>query len=213
VLPIGCVRDINRAELEHRRIRFTGFPRNWKITTEIVKPRDKTKLQKPDDFVLAGPDVLIKGVSFERYLKDDHTVDWDGTGDGTVATVRPRHSCVRLRNGHGQLWELENATAELHNFHLHQTKFRLARAEDFRNYGIEPPPLLRSGTAIKAQEVNAGAADERNVWHDTLPIEAAQFIFIVINFDAEEQLGRYVFHCHILRHEDDGLMAPLEVIE
>jgi FtsP/CotA-like multicopper oxidase with cupredoxin domain len=38
-------------------------------------------------------------------------------------------------------------------------------------------------------------------------------MFIVINFDAEEQLGRYVFHCHILPHEDGGLMAPnIEVI-
>ncbi len=33
-----------------------------------------------------------------------------------------------------------------------------------------------------------------------------------MNFDAAAQLGRYVYHCHILEHEDDGLMAPLEVI-
>jgi FtsP/CotA-like multicopper oxidase with cupredoxin domain len=37
-------------------------------------------------------------------------------------------------------------------------------------------------------------------------------IFIVVNFDAEEQLGRYVYHCHILKHEDAGLMAPMRVI-
>jgi FtsP/CotA-like multicopper oxidase with cupredoxin domain len=34
----------------------------------------------------------------------------------------------------------------------------------------------------------------------------------MINFDAEEQIGRFVFHCHILEHEDAGLMAPVEVL-
>ena len=32
-----------------------------------------------------------------------------------------------------------------------------------------------------------------------------------MSFVAEEQVGRYVFHCHILKHEDTGLMAPFEV--
>jgi FtsP/CotA-like multicopper oxidase with cupredoxin domain len=32
-----------------------------------------------------------------------------------------------------------------------------------------------------------------------------------MSFDADEQVGRYVFHCHILKHEDSGLMAPIEV--
>jgi len=210
MLPTGCARDINKAELEHRRISFAGFPGAWKITTELVHPKDKLQLQKPGDFV-PDPNATIKRVRFEQYLKPDHTVDWDGVGDGTDPGVRPRHSCVSLRNGHGQLWELNNPTAELHNFHLHQTKFRLAREQDLRDYGIDPGGLsLIASVAIKALLVNAG--DERDIWHDTLPVEPGVPIFIVINFDAEEQLGRYVFHCHILKHEDDGLMAPIEVI-
>jgi FtsP/CotA-like multicopper oxidase with cupredoxin domain len=32
-----------------------------------------------------------------------------------------------------------------------------------------------------------------------------------MSFDADQQIGRYVFHCHILKHEDNGLMAPFEV--
>ena len=32
-----------------------------------------------------------------------------------------------------------------------------------------------------------------------------------MSYDAKEQLGRFVFHCHILKHEDNGLMAPIEV--
>ena len=32
-----------------------------------------------------------------------------------------------------------------------------------------------------------------------------------MSFTAKEQIGRYVYHCHILKHEDTGLMAPMEV--
>jgi suppressor of ftsI len=29
---------------------------------------------------------------------------------------------------------------------------------------------------------------------------------------APVQVGRFVFHCHILEHEDGGMMAPIEVL-
>ncbi len=202
-LPRGCVRDINRAAREHRRIMFAGSG-PWFITTDIVHPKDKTKLQRFDEFE-ADPSASLSFVGFDQYLKPDHTVDWDAS-DG-----RPRHTCVRLSNGHSQLWELNNPTAEVHNFHLHQTKFRLAREEDLKDYGIDPSSLrVKSGLEVKAPSETP--VSDRNVWHDTLPIMSNETIFIVINFDAEEQVGRYVFHCHILKHEDEGLMAPIEVL-
>jgi FtsP/CotA-like multicopper oxidase with cupredoxin domain len=209
-LPPGCVRDINRTELEHRRIMFAGGG-PWLITTEIVHPRDKTKPQRFDEFD-SDPTASLNFIGFDQYLKDDGTVDWEGTGDGNDQRVRPRHTCVRLSNGHGQLWELNNPTATLHNFHLHQTKFRLAKEQDLRDYGIDPSSVsLKSGLQVKTASLDNSALD-RDVWHDTLPIFPNETIFIIINFDAEEQIGRYVYHCHILAHEDQGLMAPIEVI-
>ena len=49
--PKGCVRDINKAARERRRIRFqrAAFPDGWSITTEIVEPNDKTQLQNYTD--------------------------------------------------------------------------------------------------------------------------------------------------------------------
>ena len=59
-------------------------------------------------------------------------------------------------------------------------------------------------------------------WHDTLPvppriqIDDTHFspgrVFIFIPFIAPEQVGSFVFHCHILEHEDHGMMADVEVI-
>jgi FtsP/CotA-like multicopper oxidase with cupredoxin domain len=139
-------------------------------------------------------------ISFEQYLKDDETVNWIGP---------PKHVCVSLKTGHGQLWELFNPTLELHNFHIHQSKFRIATADDLRRYGIDPQGIITNAA------VNLGdtrGADDLYIWHDTIPIEGKKRVFIIINFDAEEQIGRFVFHCHILEHEDSGLMAPVEVI-
>jgi FtsP/CotA-like multicopper oxidase with cupredoxin domain len=55
--------------------------------------------------------------------------------------------------------------------------------------------------------------DKQSKWHDTIPIPAFNKVFIIMSFDAPEQIGRYVFHCHILKHEDRGLMAPIEILD
>jgi FtsP/CotA-like multicopper oxidase with cupredoxin domain len=203
LLPPGCVRDFDRSELEHRRVRFAGAG-PFTITTDLVHSPDKTKPQPYKKFV-ADPNASLSFIGFDKYLKADHTVDWDAT-DG-----RPRHTCVRLANGHGQLWELDNPTDEMHNFHIHQTKFRLATDQDLKDYGIDPSSVpLQSGLEIKTGVASPGAG--RDLWNDTIPMYPGKPVFIVINFDADEQLGRYVYHCHILEHEDQGLMAPMEVV-
>lgn len=56
-----------------------------------------------------------------------------------------------------------------------------------------------------------------DLWHDTFPVppkngNTNDRVFIFIPFEAEEQLGRFVFHCHILEHEDNGMMAAMEVV-
>jgi FtsP/CotA-like multicopper oxidase with cupredoxin domain len=202
-LPAGCVRDIDRTRREHRRVTFQNrFEGGWKVTTELVHPTVASGEQPYNQLMADNAETIV--ASFDQYLKDG-AVDWEATGG------RPRHTCVRLANGHGQLWALENPTGELHNFHLHQTKFRLANETDLKAYGIEPSSVvLNSGLELKAP--GSSATNNRDVWHDTLPIKGGGRIFIVINFDAEEQLGRYVYHCHILKHEDAGLMAPIQVI-
>src|SRR5262249_25000451 len=157
-LPPGCVRDIRRADVEHRRIMFAGSGPFF-ITTDLVHPKDKTQLQPYDQFVPdPSPDVHLDLVSFDDYLKPDHTVDWDAT------ERRPRHTCVQLSNGHHQLWELNNLTTEMHNFHLHQTKFRLATEQDLKDYGIDPSSAkLNSGFQIKAGA--AAPVANRDLWN------------------------------------------------
>ncbi|MER8790164.1 multicopper oxidase domain-containing protein [Mesorhizobium sp. M0983] len=237
-LPDGCVRDLDPTFHEYRRVTFipggetsTGMKTDWSILTQIVRPKVGPKLQdeanyEPDDpsKTTVGYDLQKKAeiaVPFEDYVKADGTVDW-----------KKRHVCIFIDHGshdgsHKQLWVLNNATATLHNFHIHQIKFRLAARKELVDiYHIEPPtPSDTCGekTLEECMQPNIKFYEEKEtdpadpgatpLWHDTIPLPAFSTVFIMMSFDATQQIGRFVFHCHILKHEDGGLMAPIEVWE
>jgi FtsP/CotA-like multicopper oxidase with cupredoxin domain len=229
--PDGCVRDLG--EGEHRRVTFiegkdltpAGETR-WNIGTEIMRPKvpnvvgDERKDFEPVKSETIGtygpsnppsnPYGRLTGIGFEEYVKDT-SIDW----------LKP-HVCIRLdhKGSHQQLWVLHNETSGLHNFHIHQMKFRLAtKTELEKKYHIEPPKMSHtcpdegpcSHPDYKFYEEDPKTAESKTEWHDTIPVPADQDVFLIMSFDAKEQIGRFVFHCHILKHEDNGLMAPIEV--
>jgi FtsP/CotA-like multicopper oxidase with cupredoxin domain len=168
---------------------------------------------------------------------DGTPVDENGASSPHSITPQPfqhaippqsdRHVCVKL--GDQEVWELINKTNELHNFHIHQTKFRLARngdpglPPDFKNTDaiIDPADVVKS--QVPEFGTTAGV-DKVDVWHDTLPVPPAKFdekgnyvspgeAFVTIPFKDPIQVGTFVFHCHILEHEDKGMMATVEVYD
>jgi FtsP/CotA-like multicopper oxidase with cupredoxin domain len=132
--------------------------------------------------------------------------------------ARP-HICVE--SGKTELWLLENNTAELHNFHIHQSKFRLATPKELKERGIEgavfdPTGLLDKQVSGLMAAFEAESKANGAVWHDTIPVAPAGdgmpgHTAIVIPFDDENQIGTFVYHCHILEHEDGGMMGVVEV--
>jgi len=125
-----------------------------------------------------------------------------------------RRVCAVL--GRTEIWEVVNETPELHNFHIHQGRFRLARAGDAGAPADIAPALVDpTGALAGVQEAAVGGA---RAWMDTVPVPRQRTAdepgraTIAIPFVAPEQAGRYVFHCHILEHEDKGMMAPIEVL-
>jgi FtsP/CotA-like multicopper oxidase with cupredoxin domain len=126
------------------------------------------------------------------------------------------HVCATLHRG--EVWELINTTDELHNFHIHQGKFRLARKGDpgipgNQTESFQDPSHLLDGLVAEGPSVDPSV----DLWHDTFPVPPKKGnvngrVFIYIPFEADEQLGRFVFHCHILEHEDHGMMAAVEVV-
>ncbi len=90
---------------------------------------------------------------------------------------------VRGKIGTFQQWRIVNATKELHPMHIHQVHF-LAYAEN--------------GKPI---------ADP--MWLDTVNVPYGGSVDVIMDFTDPVIRGMSVFHCHLLNHEDKGMMAKI----
>ena len=97
----------------------------------------------------------------------------------------PRRIDVRARRGRLELWEIRNASSELHPFHVHATSFQV---------------VSRTSGPLAAQDLG---------WKDTVLTWPGETVTLAIRF--ERHAGLYVLHCHNLEHEDAGMMLNLEV--
>jgi FtsP/CotA-like multicopper oxidase with cupredoxin domain len=87
------------------------------------------------------------------------------------------------RIGTYQHWRIVNQTGELHPFHIHQVHF-LAYAEN-------------------------GAPLANPAWLDTVNVPYRGSVDVILDFTDPVIKGMSVFHCHLLNHEDKGMMAKI----
>ena len=123
----------------------------------------------------------------------------------------PTRDNVTVRYGAEEYWLVVNDSPECHNFHIHQMKFSVIDA-DFRGTtaaqtgGAPIPSDQCAGDRTAIRPINQAA------FLDNYPMPPAARVLFRVRFDGPK-LGRFVFHCHILEHEDKGMMALLNVVE
>ena len=83
-------------------------------------------------------------------------------------------------------WKIANDSPEWHNFHLHVDDYQVVR---------------ENGKALKGEPQ----------WADSIAIAPRKTITIRIPF--ADYAGTFVFHCHVLVHEDHGMMAIVKVVD
>jgi len=123
-----------------------------------------------------------------------------------------------------EIWIIRNDSKEIHNFHLHQSKFEVLDVKRSKDYptaagssAAASASASASVTEVKAAQpasrplLNLGAPGPGKLI-DTYPIDVDGVIMLRVTFDQPEQLGTYVFHCHILEHEDKGMMSLIQVL-
>ncbi len=130
---------------------------------------------------------------------------FDPTTTTVCVPLGPKGAAVK------ETWEVYNLTDEDHNFHIHQTRFRLLQG------GAVPGTVIPTTTA------------DGIVLHDNVPLPRAAVtdgcdgtidaalnglcrpkpIIVEIPF---HEVGDFVYHCHILEHEDGGMMARIRVV-
>ncbi len=105
-----------------------------------------------------------------------------------------------------EIWSFVNPTDDMHPIHIHLIRFQiLDRKEYIPGYPSDTVTtnLTTFGDLIPPDPSEAG-------WKDTVRAEPRSITRIIIPF--EGYTGRYVWHCHLLEHEDNEMMRPYEVI-
>ncbi|MFN2324646.1 MAG: multicopper oxidase family protein, partial [Gemmatimonadales bacterium] len=90
---------------------------------------------------------------------------------------------VRSTLGATEIWQLENIVGMDHPFHLHGFQFQVLDRD--------------------------GVAEPFPAWKDTINVPRKSVVRFIVRYDNFP--GKWMFHCHILDHEDHGMMGILEV--
>ena len=128
---------------------------------------------------------------------------------GTFQEIAPfDHSvinvCLPLAPGNktaNELWEIVNVSGEDHNFHIHQTKFQVLSTSD---EAAPPSALMDNVPVLHGSDGCDGSVES---WRSQAC--KVKSVFLRIPFS---EVGDFVYHCHILEHEDGGMMAHIRVV-
>ena len=105
-----------------------------------------------------------------------------------------------------EVWEVYNTTMDAHPIHLHLVAFQIL---DRQNFSATQDPVTGALTNVKKKGRAKTPSAEEAGWKDTAIMYPGEVTRVIAKFD---KLGRYVWHCHILSHEDHEMMRPYEVI-
>ncbi|UIX30589.1 multicopper oxidase family protein [Streptomyces sp. GQFP] len=112
------------------------------------------------------------------------------TINGSAGTTMDSMATIMTTLDAEEIWTITNSTQLEHSFHLHDVPFQLIEIN-----GEEPTG------------VDLG-------WFDTYEVVGGGSIKIAMKFtDFTDDTYMYMLHCHLLQHEDEGMMAALMVMD
>ncbi|WP_391201538.1 multicopper oxidase family protein [Psychrobacillus sp. L4] len=127
----------------------------------------------------------------ERNLPVSKKLELAGMGNGvTINGKKFDMDRIDLTQKHGvtEIWEIYNKPdmmgGMIHPFHIHGTQYKIISID-----GVEPPKNEQG-------------------WKDTVAVQPGEKIKLAVKFNNK---GIYMFHCHVLEHEENGMMGQVKV--
>jgi spore coat protein A len=154
----------------------------------------------------AVPRILESAAVLTRRLTLDESVNNVAESTGMLLNNTPWHMPITERPvlGTTEIWELVNLTDDVHPIHLHMVKFQILDRRRFDAFQYMTAQTLRFvGPAVVAEANEMG-------WKDTARANPKTVTRIIVPFEGYS--GRFVWHCHILEHEDNEMMRPYEIL-
>lgn len=104
--------------------------------------------------------------------------------------------------GDAEVWEFYNTTGDAHPMHVHEIAFEVVNREMLALDGEElAEPLTPTGEVFSSEPWETG-------FKDTVIAYPAQITRVRAHFTHP---GQFVWHCHIVEHEDNEMMRPFRI--
>jgi spore coat protein A len=117
-------------------------------------------------------------------------------------------------SGHNEIWEIFNTTTDSHPIHIHEVLFKILDRQPIAfdpklmagicNMPLPNFPITVTGAPVAATGYETG-------FKDTALNPPGMVTRYAVDF-SHATSGRFVWHCHILEHEDHEMMRPYDVL-
>jgi spore coat protein A len=171
----------------------------FKVGTKLTKPDTSvipTKMNPIVKTVLPAGSVTRK-IVLGSPNPDSNMVQLNGMAWMDPVTERPTL-------GTTEVWELIDTLIDAHPFHMHLVNFQVLDRTPF-----DVTEFLKSKQLVFTGPPQLPDLNERG-WKDTIRAEPGMVTRIIMTFGPYP--GYYVYHCHILEHEDMDMMRPFVVM-
>ena len=160
------------------------LPEKRAIATLRYMPSDRAEaLPLPNQLIPVEP---LPEPEISREFVLNHGIDRSAKSTGFTINNQSfvmNRVNTRVRLNQVEDWHIINKASIDHPFHLHTNRFQIVQ----RNSQVEP----------------------FRAWKDTVAVGGYETVTLRVKF--EDFTGRTVYHCHILDHEDQGMMGIVEI--
>jgi FtsP/CotA-like multicopper oxidase with cupredoxin domain len=150
----------------------------------------------------AGLAEAVPTATRKLYFSENDTTFFITVDGQTPTAFGPDNPpAIVTRQGSVEDWTIENRSQENHEFHIHQIHFLVQSQDNFAVNGSQPVAAL-----------DGQMADMIDIpFWDGNPAHPYPSVTVRMDFRGPDT-GDFVYHCHILEHEDGGMMAIIRVL-
>jgi suppressor of ftsI len=153
------------------------------VSTQPLNPQARPAIGGTPVYATYSPPVLKHVEASEPQFVVNFTEDKEGFYINGQKFEMNSGPMLIVDVGSLQHWRVMNSTKEVHPFHIHQVHFLV--------YALDGKPA------------------ENPVWVDTVNVPYSSSVDLVMDFTDPIIRGMSLFHCHLLKHEDKGMMAKI----
>lgn len=199
------------------------YPRGGEVeASDVMLFRVTKPLSGKDTSTI--PDTLLPFIPLEprdavrERVLDLTEMDRHPDGYTMIGLLGRKHWCDPVtedpRAGSTEIWSFANTTGDAHPIHTHLVRFQVLNRQPFdvMQY-LQNNKLVFTGNPMPPER------NERPAWKDTVKTYPGYLTRVIQKFDlpagtpvSPGQEFRYVWHCHVLEHEDNEMMRPYKVI-